>query len=137
MKRTLIDTSVWISFFRQGRDEALKEAVRDVLLEGGVHICWPVRAELLIGARTPKAFESLGGLLESMQEIPLGEPVWRGASELGFRLRRSGITVPLPDLLIAQCAVAAGCELWHADRHYETVAAQTRLATRSFLPKPS
>lgn len=137
MKRTLIDTSVWISFFRQEGDEPLKEAVRDALLEGAVHTCWPVRSELLIGARTAKAFESLGGLLESLHEIPVGEPVWRGASELGFRLRRSGVTVPLPDLLIAQSALAAGCELWHADRHYETVASQTRLVTRSFLPKLS
>lgn len=136
MRRPLIDTSVWIAFFRQGGEDAVQEAVRDALLEGAVHTCWPIRTELLVGARTAKAFESLDGLLESLPEIPLGEPVWRGAAELGFRLRRSGMTVPLPDLLIAQCALTAGCELWHADRHYDAVAAQTRLATRSFLPKP-
>jgi len=137
VKKILIDTSVWISFFRQGEGEALKEAVRDSLLEGGVHTCWPVRAELLVGARTPKAFQSLRGLLQSLQDIPVGEPLWSAAAELGFQLRRSGVTVPLADLLIAQSALTAGCELWHSDRHYETVAAQTPLVTKSFLPMPS
>jgi predicted nucleic acid-binding protein len=56
---------------------------------------------------------------------------------LGFDLRRKGLTVPLPDLLIAQAALTGAVELWHLDDHYEAIREHSALRTRSFLDGPA
>jgi predicted nucleic acid-binding protein len=47
-------------------------------------------------------------------------------------LRRTGRAAPATDLLIAAAAVAGECELWHRDRHFETIATVTPLKQRPF-----
>ncbi|MDF1553503.1 MAG: PIN domain nuclease [Deferrisomatales bacterium] len=133
MKRVLVDTSVWVSFFRKSGGSAVQTIVQDALLEGRVVTCWVVQAELLVGTRTVGGFERLNALFSNLVHIPMGESLWDAVARLGFELRRKGLTVPLPDLLIAQSALAGGCELWHADRHYEAMSSQVTLANRSFL----
>jgi len=73
--------------------------------------CWVVKAELLVGARDEEAFEQLSKDLEALEEIPITDEVWLGAARLGHTLRCNWITVPLPDLLIAQVAIAEKLEL--------------------------
>ena len=34
-------------------------------------------------------------------------------------MRRQGLTIPLPDLLIAQAAMEGNFVLWHIDEHFE------------------
>jgi len=65
-----------------------------------------VKVELLVGARDEEDFEQLSRDLEALEEIPIAKEVWLGAARLGYTLRRNGITVPLPDLLIAQLAIS-------------------------------
>jgi predicted nucleic acid-binding protein len=60
----------------------------------------------LVGARDEEAFEQLSRDLEALEEIPITKKVWLGGARLGYTLRRNGITVPLPDLLIAQLAIS-------------------------------
>ena len=74
--------------------------------------------ELLGGARNEEAFEQLS---RDLEEIPITKEVWLGAARLGYTLRRNGITLPLPDLLIAQVAIAEKLELWHADEHFKEI----------------
>jgi predicted nucleic acid-binding protein len=133
MTGVLVDTSVWVSYFRQEGDGGLESAVREILLEGRVRTCWPVQAEVLVGARDSASFDRLQTLFDSLIQIPVAAPLWRSAAQLGFTLRRQGLTVPLPDLLIAQSAMDARCELWHADSHYEAIRRHVDLRTRSFL----
>jgi len=71
-----------------------------------VFTCWVVKVELLVGARDEEDFEQLSRDLEALEEIPIAKEVWLGAARLGYTLRRNGITVPLPDLLIAQLAIS-------------------------------
>jgi predicted nucleic acid-binding protein len=129
----LIDTSVWISYFRPCGSGDLVLAIRDVILEGRGCTCWPVQAELLVGARELSSFERLRALLASLVQLPVDEELWERTARLGFDLRRKGLTIPLPDLLIAETAIAAQCELWHADQHYEAIREHRELLTRSFL----
>ena len=133
MKRVLIDTSVWVSYFRKTGGEEVKAAVQEALLENRVATCWTVQAELLVGARGWGEFERLNALFSSLLHIPMGESLWEESSRLGFELRRKGLTVPLPDLLIAQASMVGESELWHADTHYEAMAPYVDLASRSFL----
>jgi predicted nucleic acid-binding protein len=89
-----------------------------------------VKAELLVGARDEEAFEQLSIDLE---EILITKEMWLGAAQLGYTLRRNGITVPLPDLLIAQLAIAEKLELWYANEHFEEIKRVVPFKTKAFM----
>jgi len=87
----------------------------------------------LVGARGEEAFERLSRDLEALEEIPITKEVWLGAARLGYTLRRNGITLPLPDLLIAQVAIAEKLELWHADEHFEEIKRVEPFEIKAFM----
>jgi predicted nucleic acid-binding protein len=129
----LLDTSVWIAYLRPRGDAAVKASVQKALADAAVYSCEVVRMELLVGSRDEAAFGHLEALLRGLGEVSIDEGCWERGARLGFRLRREGITVPLPDLLIAQTALDAELTLWHADEHFELIRAHSPLRTRSFL----
>lgn len=132
-KGVLLDTSVWVRYFRPQRYKKLKTEVEKVLAAGSVFTCWVVKAELLVGAKYEAALERLLAEFQALEDVALTPAVWEGAARLGHTLRRQGFLIPLPDLLIAQAAISAGLELWHADEHFEQIQRITPLKTRSFL----
>lgn len=111
----------------------VKDAVRHALLEERVFTCAPVQTELLVGAKDEAALKKLTELLEGLYDLPVEHSTWNNAAKLGFRLRRQGLSVPLPDLLIAQVALHHALTLWHLDEHYELMREHTGLQTKSFL----
>ncbi len=133
----LADTSVWIAYFRPQGHEDLKASLEARISGGDVHTCWPVRAEVLVGARDEAAYSRLSSLFEALPEVPVDNRIWEQSAELGFRVRRAGLSIPMPDLLIAQAASAAGLELWHMDSHFELLVHHLPLVTRSFLSVPA
>ncbi len=129
----LLDTSVWVCYLRPRGHEHLKSQLRTVLSEGGVYTCWPVKAELLVGARDDEGYARLLELLRALPQVPISEEVWEGASRLGHTMRRRGVLIPLPDLLIAQATIESALTLWHLDDHFEQIESFSSLRTRSFL----
>lgn len=102
----LVDSSAWISFFRD--PEAAVGALVDQLLEEErVAIVGVVRAELLQGARSEAELERLSVLLDALEPLPDPDTLWEQVARLGYDLRRSGVNgVGIPDLLVAVTAVA-------------------------------
>ncbi len=129
----LVDTSVWVLYLRPGRHANVKAAVRDVLDRQDAMTCWVIKAELLVGARDDEAFENLAQRLAALPEVPIDASIWEGGARLGNRLRREGLLVPLPDLLIAHTALALNMALWHADEDFERIRQLAPLKTRNFL----
>jgi len=84
----------------------------------------------LVGARDEEAFEQL---CRDLEEIPITKEVWLGAASLDIPCGANGITVPLPDLLIAQVAIAEKLELWHADEHFEEIKRVVPFETKVFM----
>ncbi len=135
MSGVLPDTSAWILFFRKGKDPRVKEALSQVLVEGRVYLSPIVLAELIQGARSERERKLLENALLALPQAPNGTRVWLRAGILGQKLRERGLTVPLSDLAIAASAETGGFELWHADRHFETVASVAKLKLRPFYPE--
>jgi predicted nucleic acid-binding protein len=131
----LLDTSAWVCYFRPQGWEELKTAVGTALADGRIVTCWVVKAEILIGSKDTKGFGSLLEHLGSVLEARIDQQVWEAASGLGYNLRRRGLAVPLPDLLIAQVALEEDLVLWHVDQHFEEIRRFCPLRTRSFLPQ--
>ncbi len=133
----LLDTSIWIHYLRSDGQQELKTAVKNALIEGGVLSCSVVRTEILVGSRDEKSFAKLLEHFKAVPDIPIDGVVWEGAARLGYTLRKKGITIPLPDLLIAEAAMQREAVLWHVDNHFEDICTIAPFRTRSFLPLSS
>lgn len=116
----LIDTSVWIRADRKGHD-ALRDRLREHLVAGFVWICWPIRAELLIGVKTPERWATLNEQLAALEQLPILDQTWERAARLGHQLARKGQSVPLPDLLIAATALQYSLPLWSVDGDFKRI----------------
>jgi predicted nucleic acid-binding protein len=130
----LLDTSTWICYLRPHGWDNLKLAVQQVLTVEQVYTCWVVMAELLIGARDERGFTQLFETLRALPEIPVTARVWEAAARLGYTVRRRGVTIPLPDLVITQAAITGDLTLWHVDEHFEHLRRHSTLQTQSFVP---
>jgi len=116
----LLDTSAFIEFSRHP-DSSISDAVDAALAEGRAAVCHVVAAEVLSGCRWEAEYRRTGLLLGSLNWLPLTEECWARAAGLGFNLRRAGITVPLPDRLVAVTARVHDADLLHCDAHFDLI----------------
>jgi predicted nucleic acid-binding protein len=130
--RILVDSSVWIAFYRPGCADTLKDAVLDALSRDRVWTLPLIAAEVVRGAPDEEHLDALAADFATLHPLGCGMGVGTSAARIGYALRRTGRAAPATDLLIAAAAVAGECELWHRDRHFETIATVTPLQQRSF-----
>ena len=117
----LIDTSVWIRFFRSANSPEAKRL--DTLLSMGlVATCAPIRVEVLSGAPNKREFERLRDLFVSLIEFELPHDVWTRMEEHRFTLARRGYAASLIDLLIALTAQQRQASVWTLDEDFEHIA---------------
>ena len=77
-----------------------------------------------------KERDSLRIKLESLDVLPIKPAVWEQAYELGFSLRRKGLTIPTADLIIAALAIENNIFLVHHDEHFEMIVSLAFLISR-------
>lgn len=131
-ERLLLDTSAWVRCLRRWGAEDLKEAVASALTQMRIATCWVVKMEVLVGSRDTTAFDALADRFSGIPDVPITEAVWADAAMLGYSLRRVGVLVAVPDLVIAQCAIASGRILWHSDGDFELIRPLSSLRTRDW-----
>ena len=118
----LLDSSVIVDLWRTKRGE-----VPQLLPGGEIVVCGVVWAEMLQGARSQDDDKKIRYRLSLFQQVPIPEAIW---SELGVNLnilKRNGVTVPFPDVLLATVALHHDLELWTLDKHFVRV--------RDYLPQ--
>ena len=94
----LVDSSAWISGFR-GRMSAEKVAFfRSNVLSGSCATCPVIVLELLQGCGTVEERDELRLQLESLEMLVINDPVWERSYDLGFRLRKKGLSIPTVDI---------------------------------------
>jgi predicted nucleic acid-binding protein len=117
----LVDSSVWVEFFR-GNERVVTRL--DAALEADrVAVCGPVVAEILSGARSRREFETLRSAFEGVDLLPDPPESWSRIAETRFALARRGTQAALVDLLIALTAAEAGHTLLTRDSDFERIAA--------------
>jgi predicted nucleic acid-binding protein len=102
MRRVLVDTSVFIDFFRGRPTGPLKHLLRN----NAVLLSAYVRLELAQGVRREDAAH-IGRLLAALPQIPHEARLFPAAEELLQTARGSGLNVGTVDLLL--CAQARLC----------------------------
>lgn len=121
----LVDTSVWLDFFRGRRNEAVRRF--DAIIEQRVPfgISGIIYQEVLQGAASEEEFSRLAAYLGTQRFYQLRDPVesYRHAAGLYFRCRRKGVTIRSSiDCLVAQIAIEHEISLLHNDRDYVRIA---------------
>lgn len=118
--RVLIDTSVWISYFKD-RDSRLSDKVDEILTSAHVYIPKVVIAELMQGAKSEKEIAVIEDFFEAFTVIDHTESTWEQAGRLSFSMKRKGITIHLIDCYLAITAQENNCKLFSLDEHFKSI----------------
>lgn len=120
----LVDSSVWIDFFRDGRDaqsNTLAQCLGDSSMEVGMADL--VLFEVMRGFREGKLMREAQALMSALPQVEIGgtEHVLQ-AAERYHQLRKQGRTVRSPiDVLLASYCITHGHTLLHRDADFESL----------------
>ena len=110
----LIDTSVWIGFFRQ--NEAFIEQIQLLLGAREVITIEPVFAELLYGVRNTKEKEIIQSYWQVLPRIGFGKNSMLKAAEFARANNYHQLGIGLMDAIIIKSAKDENHLLWTLDR---------------------
>jgi predicted nucleic acid-binding protein len=116
----LIDTSIWISFFRSG-DHRIVTGVWDLLEGEQAVLAAPVRIELLIGA-SRRDRTRLDRLLSALPVLYPSHETWRRIDRWIDLAAKAGQRFGFADLLIASLGADEGAAVWSLDRDFKRMA---------------
>ena len=129
----LIDTSAWLLALRKDFIPEVKELIDRLLRDGVVITTGIIKLEIIGGAGTQDEFQRLKSRFNALDDIRTDDSIWQKACELGFELRRKGITVPHTDILIAACALQSESVIVHADTHFDLMARHAGIKVESLV----
>ena len=133
MSAYLVDTSAWLWALRPDPVLAIQRRLDDLLTSREAASTGMIQLEILGGIKTVALWDELAAELSSLRQFHTRPGTWLQAARLAFTLRRQGITVPNPDVLIAAVAIENDATLVHADAHFERIAQQSQLKTESYV----
>ena len=128
MSALVVDTSVWVTFFRGQGIARLEQALSD----GDVVLAPIVAAEL---GSAPLATPERRKLDEFLRDLPLAPtPLdhWLRVGALRAAAARKGLAVSTPDAHVAQVALDLGGAVWSEDQVFARLAAKSLV--RAFVP---
>jgi len=128
--KVLVDTSVWITFFRK-KDSELTERIATLLKSGKAVYTGIIALELINGAKGQHELQTLYDAFDIMQCIAVNENTYLHAGKLGYALARKGHTLSTVDLLIAQTAIENNLSLMTYDEHFSVIAKYSPLVLLS------
>ncbi len=125
--RVLIDTSVWIAYFRNTSAE-VGERVEAMMSEAEICVPKIVLAELLQGSKSEREIGTIESFFGAFTIVDQGERSWLSAGRLAYQLKRKGKTVNLADCYIAIIAQEQGCRVFTLDEHFKEIQKVTDIA---------
>ena len=117
MANVLVDTSVWVNFFRGVESPAVVSLDR-LLEEKQVVLCGVVELELIQGAKSGEK-AMLQDLLSALPYVETERVDFQTTGELLNGLRARGLQVPATDGLIASLCSRHGLSLLTLDKHFD------------------
>ncbi len=85
-----------------------------------IAVCGVVVAELIHGAVSEKDIGNILDALSCFETLQFSGD-WAGLGKLLYRLRKSGVTVPFSDAVIAMTAMEYGIRILTKDRHFKLI----------------
>jgi predicted nucleic acid-binding protein len=116
----LVDTSVWIDYFRKPNSETGDKIVKH-LKRGSLSTCGVIVFEVLQGAADQEEFTFLEENLKGLHFLDSNAEVFYEAGRISHDLRKHGTTLPLSDILIATLAMSNHQTIWTKDQHFKKI----------------
>jgi predicted nucleic acid-binding protein len=117
--RILVDTTVWIEFFRAR--SKIGDHLEMLLLENAVSTCGVVMFEVLQGIKSEGEKNKILGVLASLPYVEMTKKLWHRAADLSIRLKKNGVNLPLSDILIAAIAAENDLSVYTLDNHFKQI----------------
>ena len=120
----LVDTSIFIGYFRQSKDAVFKKM--DFIIDQGLPygICYYVYQELLQGSANTQEYDLLRNYLSALPFYGLKneKKSFENAALMFINCRKNGITIKSTiDFLIAEIAIENNLFLFHNDNDYTNI----------------
>ena len=113
----LVDTSVWVAYFRHGND--LEQL--DFLIDENLVVTNDLILAELIAFMKARNQNKIIALLHSVEKLRLNIN-WKQIIALQYACLKSGLNgLGIPDLIIAQNAQQHGCEIYSLDNHFQLI----------------
>ena len=125
-ERILIDTSVWIEYFRN-QSAGLVVLVEKIAKSGKICVPRVVMAELIQGAKSEKEISVIGEFMEAFGILDQTDQTWLKAGRQSYELKRKGKNINLTDCYIAVLAQENNCAVLTLDRHFKDIHQHTGL----------
>ena len=118
--RILIDTSVWIEYFRN-KSSSVAQKVDRVLEEDEVYVPKIIIAELMQGSKSTKELAIIEDFFDAFHIIDQKDDSWIKAGSLSYKLKKKGKNINLFDCYIAVIAQEYDCIIFSLNRHFKEI----------------
>ena len=118
--KILIDTSVWIKYFRD-KSASLSKKVDEILSKQEVYVPKIVIAELMQGSKSEREISIIEDFVDAFNIVDQREDTWIKAGRLSYNLKKKGKTVNLTDCYIAVIAPEHDCYIFSFDEHFRDI----------------
>jgi predicted nucleic acid-binding protein len=115
----LVDTSVWIDFFRGV--PSIKNSLEKLIARDEIFTAGLILYELLQGVKLPEERKQVKEALLSTNYLEITSNDWEEAALLSSTLRAQGITLPMSDILIGHLAKVSDLEVISFDPHFDQI----------------
>ena len=119
MSDILVDSSVWIDFFRGDKPSITR--LDPLLLNDRVAVSGPIIAEVTSGALTLASFTLVKARLGSTVSLSDPKDLWDRVADARFALARQGVQANLVDLMIAVTAHVHNHKLLTRDKDFSAI----------------
>ena len=119
-ERVLVDTSVWIEYFRN-QSPVFVDFVAEIVRTKTICVPRIILAELMQGAKSEKELAVISQFMDAFHIIDQTDQTWIRAGGLAQKLRKKGKSVNLTDCYIAVLALESSCAILTLDRHFKEI----------------
>ncbi len=119
-ERVLIDTSVWIDYFK-AKNNPVAKGVDDILTYSDVYVPKIIIAELIQGAKSEKEISIIEEFTGAFNIVDQSKETWVKAGKLSYSMKKKGLSVNLADCYIAMIAAENNCKVLTMDKHFDDI----------------
>ena len=124
----LVDTSVWIDYFRGGELPQTQTLTLAIGRGDDLCVCGIVLTEILQGIYSEKEYHSVKTLLDTLIFLPMPKESFELAAQIYRQAKEKGQTIRSTiDCLIAACAISHKVPLLQNDKDYAVIAHYSKL----------
>lgn len=119
MQKVILDTSVWVDFFKGALSEKNKGALVTLFESEQIVVPFSVRHELLIGCNNQKEYDFINRKLSIFESLSLKEKDYAQLPIFGYNLRKKGLLAKYTDLVIAYLAHENDLFICSQDKYFK------------------